>query len=141
MEMTIGQVAKAAGVHVETVRYYQLRRLLPVPPRPPGSVRRYSQDAVARLGFIRRAQEAGFTLKEVAELLRLAARPSCRGARALAAVKLAQVESRMAELRKVRTALRTLMRACDRGPASSCAIIDSFGGPVASERRPSRARP
>lgn len=137
MGMTIGQVARAAGVHVETVRYYQQRRLLPVPPRPPGSVRRYSEDAVARLGFIRRAQEAGFTLKEVAELLRLADKPSCRGARELAAHKLAQVEARIAELSRMRMALRTLVRACDSGPASSCAIIERFerGDPGRGSRR------
>ena len=69
MRMTIGQVAKVAGVHVETIRYYQQRGLVALPHRPPGSVLRYTDDAVARLAFIRRAQDAGFTLSEIAELL------------------------------------------------------------------------
>lgn len=126
MGMTIGQVARAAGVHVETMRYYQQRGLLAVPPRPTGSVRRYSEDAVERLEFIRRAQQAGFTLKEIAELLRLAERPDCRGARGLAAEKLAQVEARIGELERVRVALRALVRACDAGGSRACPIIETF---------------
>jgi len=82
-------------VHGETIRYYQQLGLLELPTRPAGSVRRDEKDAVERLGFIRRAQDAGFTLKEVAELLRLAERPNCRGARDIAARKLSQVEERM----------------------------------------------
>lgn len=137
MDMTIGQVAKAAGVHVETIRYYQQCGLLPVPPRPAGSVRRYSEDAVARLAFIRRAQDAGFTLKEVAELLRLARTPNCRGARDIAAHKLSQVEARMADLTRMRTALRELLRQCDAGGARSCPIIDRF---AATGQAPKRRR-
>lgn len=129
MEMTIGQVARAAGVHVETVRYYQQLGLLPLPPRPRGSVRRYPRDVVARLAFIRRAQDAGFTLKEIAELLRLAQAPSCRGARQMAAEKLAQVEARMADLARMRTALRGLVRQCDAGRSRSCPIIEAFAAP------------
>lgn len=65
--MTIGQLARRAGVHVETIRHYQQIRLLEVPSRPAGSVRRYEQDALDRLGFIRRAQDAGFILKQITE--------------------------------------------------------------------------
>ena len=126
MGMTIGQVAKVAGVHVETIRYYQQRGLVALPHRPPGSVRRYTDDAVARLAFIRRAQDAGFTLSEIAELLKLADRPNCRGARDLAAGKLAEVESRIADLEKMRAELRRLVRQCDAGTPSSCAIIERF---------------
>ena len=134
MEMTIGQVARAAGVHVETVRYYQRLGLLALPPRPRGSVRRYSQDAVARLAFIRRAQDAGFTLREIAELLRLAQTPSCRGAREMAAHKLAQVETRMADLARMRTALRGLVRQCDTRRSRSCPILEAFAAPPAGRR-------
>lgn len=132
--VTIGQLARAAGVHVETIRYYQQIRLLEVPLRPAGSVRRYEQEALDRLGFIRRAQDAGFTLKEIAELLRLAEKPSCRGARALAAGKLEQVEARIADLENVRAALRSLVRQCDRGGPRSCAIIKSFSSSVTAAR-------
>ena len=128
MGMTIGQLARAAGIHVETVRYYQSLGLVQVPPRPPRSVRRYPEDAVTRLAFIRRAQDAGFTLKEVGELLRLSQAPNCRGARELAAHKLEQVESRMADLARMRTALRTLVRQCDAGRVRACPIIESFAG-------------
>ena len=141
MSMTIGQVARAAGVHVETIRYYQQCRLLPVPKRPAGSVRRYSEDVVARLAFIRRAQDAGFALKEIAELLRLAGTPNCRVARDLAVDKLAQVEERMAELARIRAALRSLVRQCDAGGRRSCAIIDSFSvAAPTSEPRPAPRR-
>lgn len=132
--MTVGQLAGAAGVHVETIRYYQQLGLLELPPRPAGSVRRYERDAVERLGFIRRAQEAGFTLKEVAELLRLAERPNCRGARDIAARKLSQVEERMADLARIRGALRALVRQCDAGAPQSCAIIESLSRDGAAQR-------
>jgi MerR family transcriptional regulator, mercuric resistance operon regulatory protein len=128
MSLTIGQLAKEAGVHVETVRYYQHLGLIAVPPRPAGSVRRYPQEAASRLAFIRRAQDAGFTLKEVAELLRLSQTPNCRGAREMAAQKLEQVESRMADLAKVRAALRELVRRCDAGRVRACPIIEAFAG-------------
>jgi len=135
--MTVGQLASAAGVHVETIRYYQQLGLLELPPRPAGSVRRYEADAVERLGFIRRAQEAGFTLKEVAELLRLAQSPNCRGARDIAARKLSQVEERLADLDRIRLALRVLVRQCDAGAPRSCAIIESFAGRPATPPRKS----
>lgn len=129
MDMTIGQLARAAGVHVETVRYYQQLGLVAVPQRPARSVRRYPREAVSRLAFIRRAQDAGFTLKEIAELLRLAQTPSCRGAREMAANKLAQVEARMADLTRMRTALRGLVRQCDARRSRSCPILEAFAAP------------
>ena len=140
--MTIGQLARAAAVHVETIRYYQQLGLVEVPPRRAGSVRRYKNDSVDRLGFIRRAQDAGFSLKEIGELLRLAQRPSCRGARDLAAGKLAAVETRLAELERMRAALSSLVRQCDAGGPRSCAIIASFSAPApGAEQRGSGRRP
>lgn len=133
--MTIGKLASAAGVHVETIRYYQQLGLLELPPRPAGSVRRYEKDAVDRLAFIRRAQDAGFTLKEIAELLRLAERPNCRGARDIAARKLSQVEERMEDLGRIRSVLRALVRQCDAGAPQSCAIIESLAGGATTQRR------
>ncbi|HEY5635399.1 MAG TPA: MerR family transcriptional regulator [Burkholderiales bacterium] len=122
--LTIGVLAREAGVNVETVRYYQRRGLLVEPGRPAGGVRRYGAAEVARLRFIRRARDTGFSLDEVAELLRLARTPNCRGARALAAGKLEQVEARMAELERLRAALRGLVAQCDAGEDRHCAIID-----------------
>ena len=124
--LTIGQVAKAAGVNVETIRYYQRRRLLAEPNRPVGGVRRYGADAVARLGFIKRAQEIGFSLEEVKALLVLGETPNCRGARTLAAKKLQLVESRLRDLDRMRRALKSLIGQCDAGRERRCPIIESL---------------
>jgi MerR family mercuric resistance operon transcriptional regulator len=125
--MTIGALAKAAGVGVETVRYYQRRGLLEEPRRPARGVRRYAAADAARLRFIRRAQEIGFTLEEVKTLLRLEQAPSCRGARELAATKLAAVQSRLRDLRRMRDALAGLIRQCDTQGDRACPIIASLG--------------
>lgn len=125
-EMTIGALARAAGVGVETVRYYQRRGLLAEPLRPIGGIRRYGEDAVTRLGFIRRAQEVGFSLDEVKTLLMLGETPDCRGARTLAAQKREVVDARLRGLKRVRRALTELIQRCDAGRARRCPIIDSL---------------
>jgi MerR family mercuric resistance operon transcriptional regulator len=122
--ITIGRLAKAAGVHVETIRYYQRRSLLPEPKRPAAGVRRYGEEAAARLHFIKRAQDIGFTLDEVAQLLRL--QRGCRDAHDLATSKLVAVERRLADLRRIRRTLRELIGRCEQGRAESCPIIDSL---------------
>jgi MerR family mercuric resistance operon transcriptional regulator len=122
--MTIGALARTAGVHVETIRFYQRRGLLPEPRRPMSSVRRYGDTAAARLRFIKRAQDIGFTLSEVAELLRL--ERGCRDAYNLATAKLAVVERRLADLTRVRRTLRELIGRCEEGRSPSCPIIDSL---------------
>ena len=122
--MTIGALAKAAEVHVETVRYYQRRGLLDEPKREPGSVRRYDEGAVKRLRFVRRAQGLGFTLEEIKDLVRLGNTPNCRGARDLAARKLELVNARLADLRRMQIALQGLLAQCDEGRKRSCPIID-----------------
>lgn len=124
--MTIGRLAKAGGVGVETVRYYQRRGLLEEPQRAPGGMRRYGADAVARLGFIRRAQDVGFTLDEVKTLLLLGEVPNCRGARTLAAQKLEVVRARLRDLQRVRRALTELIERCDAGRERRCPIIESL---------------
>jgi MerR family transcriptional regulator, mercuric resistance operon regulatory protein len=124
--MTIGALAKEAGVNVETVRYYQRRRLLGVPARPTGGVRRYGEDVLARIGFIKRAQDLGFTLDEVAALLRLERFKACRPARALAAKKLALVDARVRDLARLKSVLEELIARCDAGSARGCAIIESL---------------
>ena len=130
---TIGKLASAAGVHVETIRYYQRRGLLAEPRRPAGGVRRYGPDAIARLSFIRRAQDAGFSLEEVKALLVLGETPNCRGARTLAARKLELVVSRIRDLERMRSALAGLIEQCDAGKERHCPIIDALSG--ARERR------
>lgn len=129
-DMTIGGLAKACAVGVETVRYYQRRGLLAEPARGPGRVRRYGADAVARLGFIRRAQDVGFTLEEVRELLKLAETPNCRGARTLAARKLELVEARLEDLQRVRFALKEMVDRCDAGRERRCPIIEGLARPT-----------
>jgi len=124
--MTIGTLAKEAHVNVETVRYYQRRRLLGVPVRPTGGVRRYGEDALARIGFIKRAQDLGFTLDEIAALLRLERFSACRPARALAAKKLALVDARLHDLGRLKAVLEELIARCDAGAARGCAIIESL---------------
>jgi MerR family transcriptional regulator, mercuric resistance operon regulatory protein len=125
-DMTIGGLAGACAVGVETVRYYQRRGLLAEPERGPGRVRRYGADAVARLRFIRRAQDVGFTLEEVRELIKLGETPNCRGARALAARKLERVEARLGDLQRVRAALKEMVESCDAGRERRCPIIEEL---------------
>jgi MerR family transcriptional regulator, mercuric resistance operon regulatory protein len=127
--LTIGQVAGAAGVNVETVRYYQRSGLVPEPARPARSVRRYSEDTVARLRFIKRAQELGFTLAEIRRLLALGDPQSCGKARSLAAEKLSLVRARIADLERMQAVLEALIGRCDaaRGKVA-CPIIATLGG-------------
>lgn len=126
--MTIGRLAKAAGVHVETIRYYQRRGLLEEPRRPAGGVRRYGKSDALRLRFIKRAQEIGFTLAEVEELLRLERTPDCARARKLASARLADVEAKLTDLARMRTVLRGLVARCDAGRERHCPIVGALSG-------------
>jgi MerR family transcriptional regulator, mercuric resistance operon regulatory protein len=111
---TIARLAAAAGVHVETIRYYQRLRLVPEPPRPPGGIRRYTKADADRLRFIKRAQAMGFTLAEIVSLLTLQGRRrSCRATRELAVDKLAFVDARIRELGHLRRELAELIAGCD----------------------------
>jgi MerR family mercuric resistance operon transcriptional regulator len=123
--MTIARLAAAAGVGVETVRYYQRRGLLSVPPSA-GSVRRYGPEDLRRLRFIRRAQAAGFTLDEIGELLALDRTDDRARVRALATERLAALDSRIAELEQSRAALERLRSSCASARAGPCPIIEAF---------------
>ena len=123
---TIGGLAKAAGVGVETVRYYQRRGLLPEPARPHGEVRRYGADELKRLRFIRSAQAAGFTLNEIKELLDLDAADDRARARELAQARIAAIDARIEELRVARDALDGLATACARKRGGACPILTAF---------------
>src|SRR4051812_24328689 len=111
--MTIGQLAEAAGVNVETVRYYQRRGLMSVPPRPMGGQRRYPDEALRQITFIRRAQDLGFTLDEITSLLVLAREGDWREARDYADQKREALAARVAELNRMRRQLARLVRRCD----------------------------
>ena len=123
---TIGGLARAAGVGVETIRYYQRRGLLPEPPRPPGEVRRYGAGELKRLKFIRSAQAAGFTLNEIKELLDLDASDDRARARELAQARVAAIDARIAELREAREALAGLATACASKRKGPCPILRAF---------------
>lgn len=125
--MTIGQFAAAAGVGVETVRYYQRRGLLPVPERG-AKVRRYGDDDLRRLRFVRQAQAAGFHLGDIGELLELDAIDDRARARELARSRLAALDARIEEMRRARTALARLAEACGSGAAGPCPILTAFDG-------------
>lgn len=127
--VTIGQLAKAAGVGVETVRFYEREGLLVEPPRRRSGYRQYPREAIARVRFIRRAKDLGFTLKEIAELLALRIAPdkSCADVRAIANAKIADVEAKIHDLTRIKGALETLARACrGKGPTSECPILDAI---------------
>lgn len=129
-EMTIGALAREAGVNVETVRYYQRLGVLELPGRPPGGIRRYGDAALSRVRFIKRAQELGFSLAEVRRLMRLGDPQSCGEARALAAGKLALVESRITDLERLRGVLKELIGRCDRRRGRvACPIVESLARP------------
>ena len=133
---TISSLAREAGVGVETVRFYQRRGLMRTPPAwsRDGSgkgIRRYDDEDRRRLGFIRSAQTAGFTLDQIGELLSLDAGQDRARARVLAAERLAALDRTIADLERARTALRRLARDCSESSQGPCPIIAAFQGEAA----------
>ncbi|GMU68396.1 MAG: hypothetical protein AMXMBFR37_07290 [Steroidobacteraceae bacterium] len=125
--MTIGKFAEAAGVNVETVRYYQRVGLLAEPDTGGSGYRRYSLQELRRLRFIKRAQGLGFTLTEVGSLLTLDSARSCKATREAAANKLDLIEQRMRDLSAMRQALTDLVERCDsKGDREGCPLIDAL---------------
>ena len=124
--LTIARLAAAAGVGVETVRFYQRKGLIETPARN-GGIRRYGASDLRRLRFIRQAQSAGFTLEEIRELLDLDSSEDRPRVRALAKARIESLDSRIAELERARTLLRKLARECAEGTAGPCPILSSFG--------------
>ena len=123
--LTIGKLANAGGVGVETVRFYQRRGLLHEPTRETG-VRRYGSEDLRRLRFIKQAQAAGFTLAEIGELLDLEVSDDRARARELARRRIAQLDSTIAELQRARDSLQRLERECAGGTDGPCPIFSSF---------------
>lgn len=128
--LTIGQLARRAGVGIETVRFYERQGLLPKPPRTPSGYRQYSPDALGRLAFIGRAKALGFALREIAELLALDAsrEATCDDVKRKAQGKLVDIEVQLAELTGVRDTLKGLVASCGGGPAGSCPVLLNLKG-------------
>ncbi|CAN5405138.1 Hg(II)-responsive transcriptional regulator [soil metagenome] len=125
--LTIGAVAKQSDVNVETIRYYQRRGLLQEPDKPPQGFRRYSVETVKRIHFIKRAQELGFTLDEISELLRLDETTACEESKGMAQAKLRLIEAKIADLTKMKRGLGRLFRACESvSVGKPCPLIHSL---------------
>lgn len=128
-DLTIGQVAERAEVHRETIRYYQRLGLLEEPRRRQGSIRRYGEAAVARLRFIKRAQQLGFSLDEVRKLLLLEDGQDCAATRKLAEQKLAIIRGRVSDLQRMERTLDALIAECRNGKRPRCCpIIGTLAG-------------
>ncbi len=127
--LTVSEVAKQAGVNLQTIRYYERQGLLPKPPRSASNYRLYSVDAVRRVRFVKRAQGLGFTLKEIKELLSLRATPrtQCADVRKRAEVKVRDIDGRVRTLRAMRRALSKLVGECSgKGSVAECPILEAM---------------
>lgn len=122
--LTIGGFARAAGVNIETIRFYQRKALLPTPDRPYGQICRYGPSDVARVKFVKAAQRLGFSLDEIGQLLRLEDGTHCEEAAEMAALRLADVRAKLADLGRIEAALTSLVADC-RTPRDnvSCPLI------------------
>lgn len=128
--VTIGIAARTAGVGVETVRFYERQGLIAQPPKPSGSgPRRYPPETVERIRFTRQAQELGFSLREIKDLLDLRGDPGtdCAAVRALAAAKLDNVHNKILQLQHIAEALERVIAACPGGGGlEACSIMDAI---------------
>ena len=135
--LTTSEAAERAGVNVQTVRYYERRGLIPEPPRTAAGYRQYQPEHVARIRFIKRAQELGFTLKEARELLDLRAEPEADSTdvRRYAVSKIEDVRTRIRDLMRIEATLEELVDACEGNhPTSECPILHALEG---AEHEPS----
>jgi len=131
----IGAIARAAGVNVQTIRYYERRGILAAASRSPSGYRQYPPETVRLIRFVQRAQGLGFTLREVQELLRLRAAPRRSAVRSAASAKLREIDGKIADLRAIRQALARLLRSCPRANAiPGCPILGALEH--GRERRP-----
>lgn len=125
--LTIGGLAKAANVHIETIRYYQRRGLLPEPQRPAGGIRRYGFADIDRLTFVKSAQQLGFSLDEIDDLLRLDDGTHCQEASALAEHKLRDVREKIDRLEKIEKVLSEMVGRCHAHSGNiTCPLIASL---------------
>jgi MerR family mercuric resistance operon transcriptional regulator len=137
----IGELSRRAGCNIETIRYYERIGLIPAPPRR-GRFRSYDREDVARLGFVRRARELGFTLDEVRALLRLAAGgpASCADVRDLAASHLKDVQARIADLKQMEQVLSDSVRACDAGQDPGCPLLQTLHAETPNAKAKAKAK-
>ncbi len=134
----IGAVAARAGVNIQTIRYYERRRLLGAPTRRPSGYRVYAPDAVRRVRFIKGAQGLGFSLDEVSELLRLRddQKARCAEVRVAAQAKIADIARKLGQLRKMRGALAVLVQSCTtEGSTRLCPILEALDEAESPTRR------
>jgi Cu(I)-responsive transcriptional regulator len=127
--LSIGDLARATGTKVETIRYYERTGLLPPPPRTGGNYRAYGAEHLARLSFVRRARDLGFPIGQVRALLGLADQQerSCEAVDAIAREHLAEVDRKLADLVALRRELASLIGRCRRGTVAECRIIEALG--------------
>lgn len=138
--MTIGELARVSAVGVETVRFYERKKLIAQPKRPRAGFRLYDDETARRIRFIRRAQELGFTLAEISQLLKLRIDPrrSCADVKGEAETKIADIDEKIASLRVMRKALVEITESCSgEGPTSVCPILDAIEA-SATNRKQSR---
>jgi MerR family mercuric resistance operon transcriptional regulator len=129
MGLKISEVAERGGVNLQTIRYYEREGLLPEPPRLPSGYRMFSPDAVRRVRFIKRAQELGFSLSEIRELLsiQIGSKKECSDVQRLAMAKIADIEQKIQSLQSMKRVLSKLAKACPgQGPSSECPILESI---------------
>lgn len=130
--LPISKAARAAGVSVETIRFYEREKMIEQPPRPTGGMRRYPPDIIERVHFIREAQQLGFTLREVRDLLTLKTDPAsdCAEVRKRAAAKLDEVRRKIEQLQRIGDALQSLIAACPaHGRLEVCTVMSALAGP------------
>lgn len=127
--LTIGKLAKKAGVNIETIRYYERRGFIPKPRRRESGYREYPEDMVTRIQFIKHAQDLGFSLKEIQELLslRLDPKTQCVKVKNRTEMKIKDIENKIRSLQKMKKALVKLTKACsDKGPVTKCPILEAL---------------
>jgi MerR family transcriptional regulator, copper efflux regulator len=126
--LRIGEVAGEAGVNIQTLRFYERRGLLKNPPRRPSGYREYTPDSVRRVRFIKRAQQLGFTLKEIEELLQLRDDPSvpCAEVRTTAEAKVSEIDEKIRHLKAMKKALQTLAESCAANQQRHCPLLESL---------------
>ncbi|MCH4091890.1 MerR family transcriptional regulator [Acetobacter sp.] len=129
MALTIGELGKATGTKVETIRYYEKIGMLPAPPRTAGNYRVYGPSELGRLSFIRRARDLGFSLDQVSNLLTLSSNGSqdCASVDHIAREHLDEIDRKIADLTALRRELHILIDSCDGGNIRECRIIEALG--------------
>jgi DNA-binding transcriptional MerR regulator len=130
MDLAIGELARRSGYAVQTLRYYEQIGLMPKPPRTSGGQRRYGEDLLRRLLFIRNARDLGFEIEDIRSLLDLAGRPdqSCASVDAIATAHLVSIDGKIARLTALRAEVNRMLKACAKGRIAHCKVIDVLAG-------------